>query len=170
MHWRCNGELITCSVCGKRAYKSRAKLEIVKGRYCGMPCYRLGSRERVRRTCPKCGNEFEAWPSRKQKYCQLRCRIRLGQPSNTVDGYLEKRIDGRNKRLHRIIMGQHLGRKLERWEHVHHINGDKKDNRLENLEVLTASEHSKLHRGRLNIDHLGRFIPSPTPSHPTHLD
>lgn len=46
---------------------------------------------------------------------------------------------------HRFVMQQHLGRSLQFNECVHHINGNKKDNRLENLEVISRSEHTKNH-------------------------
>lgn len=43
-------------------------------------------------------------------------------------------------------MEDYIGRKLNKDEVVHHINEDKLDNRIENLQLMTRGEHSKLHR------------------------
>lgn len=47
--------------------------------------------------------------------------------------------------LHRVIMENHLGRVLNTNEIVHHKDHNKKNNTLENLEVLDGREHSRLH-------------------------
>lgn len=53
------------------------------------------------------------------------------------------KVNGKRIDEHRLIMEEYLGRKLSRNEVVHHINGNKKDNRIVNLEVMNLSEHSR---------------------------
>lgn len=60
--------------------------------------------------------------------------------------YKAIKVDGVKIDEHRYIMEQYLGRKLSRSEVVHHKNGDKRDNRIENLEIMSLSDHAKSHQ------------------------
>jgi hypothetical protein len=62
--------------------------------------------------------------------------LKKGHPMADSNGYLFE---------HRYIMAEHLGRMLTDDEVVHHKNGIKDDNRIENLEIMTIAEHTKLH-------------------------
>lgn len=57
-------------------------------------------------------------------------------PNATRNGYVLE---------HRVVMENHLGRLLNADEVVHHIDGNKKNNSIDNLQLFTREEHAKLH-------------------------
>lgn len=69
-------------------------------------------------------------------------------------GYL-RTSDGRY--IHRVVMEEHLGRKLSTDEHVHHIDGNVENNDISNLQLVSNSEHRQIHAKTCLRDKEGRF-------------
>ena len=72
----------------------------------------------------------------------LYCKIK-DHPNATKNGYVL---------MHRAVLENYLGRLLTKDEVVHHKNKDKKDNRIETLEIHTHSTHGSLHANKIFVE------------------
>lgn len=75
----------------------------------------------------------------------LKTLVRRGEEYINTGGYKVLFFNATRILEHRYIIEQHIGRKLKRSELIHHKNGNKLDNRLENLLVVNQAAHRKEH-------------------------
>jgi len=114
-----------CVNCGKPLTKSQRKC-------CSLSCSATYGNKK------STGENARHWKGGKSKHSEGYIRFYMpGHPSACSAGYIYE---------HRYVMEQLIRRFLLSNEVVHHKNGDKKDNRIENLELLNnQSEHCNYH-------------------------
>jgi hypothetical protein len=148
-----------CKNCNKELkredYKAKHFFDVAV--YCSRQCFEFKTRKpKVITKCPVCANDVKSFPSNPKICCSVKCSSTLlrQKSKGTVikaNGYrLVKTNSSRANNHgyefeHRLVVEKHFNRLLLRHEVVHHINGVKDDNRIENLIVLTHSAHSKFH-------------------------
>lgn len=155
--------LITCRWCAKRVSKPK-KIYKYCSRSCqsfhlayqGISCKKPKNGEE--KNCLECGKEYyiPLYRSKKgsSRFCSRKCQgkrhmkerpyLLFCSTKSRTKIYKTITVNGTQVREHRYIMEQLIGRNLSRCEHVHHINGDHKDNRIENLQLLSNSDHQKI--------------------------
>lgn len=147
-----------CKGCGKDFTVPPSTIRKGGGKYCSRDCTKKGEN----RECPVCSTSFYVTQSAIRKgegtYCSRKCsnpfRGSKGEKNGNwkggkhtrSDGYIMVRVGTDKYELeHRVVMANHIGRDLLPNEQVHHINHQRNDNRIENLELTTISDHIKDH-------------------------
>lgn len=136
---------LICSRCGKH-YQSYQCGKYHN--YCTIECRRKDGKKvasvfskEFRKQKSKQFTEMNKTLMTEKQYIEKRRQTLLGK-NNNKKGYVK--YYGRHE--HRIVAEKKIGRKLMKGEVVHHIDGDKRNNKPDNLMVLSSqSEHIKLH-------------------------
>jgi len=140
----------TCVNCGKD-FSVKPSL-VNKVHNCSKVCgYETRKKKHLIHTkCGACQKDFSFTKSSRRVsnvyFCSNKCSTKTngnGRSSDwklSVDGYVYKSINGKKVLQHRIVVENFFGRKLMPYENVHHINGIKNDNRIENLELWLTQQ------------------------------
>lgn len=131
---------VKCEKCGKAIQRNPS--QISNRVFCSRECSREFRSERMRRYNQTRNpmNTSEGWTE--EKRMEVSAREKRNKGPCKRDTY--KKSGGKHE--HRAVAERMLGRKLKRGEVVHHINGDKHDNRPENLMVFASQkEHAEYH-------------------------
>ncbi|QGH72687.1 MAG: zinc binding loop region of homing endonuclease [Podoviridae sp. ctQNx1] len=155
---------MNCAKCGAEFYaRDRRKTTY----YCSRECWYGRNRDvnpplLEKRTCTNCGIKYSVKlgvpVTGKRPFCSSSCYHKFNRGKNHSQwaggrwlepqkGYIKVNVSPGVTRWEHIFFAEKaLGRKLKKGEVVHHINGNKTDNRNENLLICTNRYHAELHQ------------------------
>lgn len=140
------GAYLNCITCGKSGYVISSRLKIKH--FCSRKCYAVyligkkASPESIAKRKGLIGPKSATYKCGKTitpaGYILM---LAHGHPNAKPNNYMFE---------HRLVMEKKIGRYLKSEEHIYHINGQRDDNRISNLVIMSNAEHKKLHSRKLH--------------------
>lgn len=158
---------VKCKNCNKEFEVDNRKFNLYNKHnwnfYC-KECGSVGRRKRITYICAKCGKEFERIASAKRsisglQFCSKSCAASYNNSHYRTGRNNPNYIDGSYKGstysklafrtyIHKCAM---CGLEEECCLQVHHIDENRENNNVDNLIILCANCHSRIHRGNFSI-------------------
>lgn len=151
-----------CIVCGKEYSVAKSRYgnrKNIRYKCCSENCrdeFHRRNKKDNNHVCTNCGLSFNSPRDNKTSmvFCSQKCskEYMRGEKSPfysggniTSQGYKAIKIGKKYVLEHRLVVEEHIGRKLKRDEDVHHIDFNKLNNDISNLLLLKKDEHTRLH-------------------------
>lgn len=155
-----------CDLCGKDIYIRPSRLKTSKFKSCSMECSKVlrseNSKGQKNHQYGLKGKLNSSYKGHERKIKNGYVYLRIDEHPFSVEGWIrEHRVIAEKYHLNNNNSVEINGvRYLKQELEVHHKDFDKTNNNKDNLEILTKSEHIKLHnkKRKKNRDELGRFI------------